>query len=143
RSQSEATLLALTGDATMKNVSVSNIQSGRDTNITIAEKIVDSMNRIERSDADPKLKEAMRDLVQQITGLANDKRLSQDSVKNVEDRLDKFTAEVAEVTKGEHDRPSYSVTAEGLTEAAKAVGEVAAPVIATVTKILGLLAVAV
>lgn len=127
----------------MKNVSVSGIQSGRDTNIAIADKIVDSMNRIERSDAAPELKEAVRVLVQQVNGLVNDKRLSQDSVKKVEDRLDEFTAEVADVTKREHDRPFYSITAKGLMEAAKAVGEVAAPVIATVTKILNLLAVAV
>ena len=115
---------------------IEDIHAGRDVTVAVAKIIQDSFNLIEKSQAGPELKDSLQELNRQVAELIT--KLPEDKAKQVAQDLDMLTKEAVSPKPR---RPFYSVTAEGLKEAAKAVGEVAEPVIATVTKILGLLAV--
>lgn len=123
----------------MATFTASNLSAGRDVRVIVSDSIQNSFNRIDKWQADPNLKGEVQQLIQQVTEVTA--RLNQDGKadksRELEQKLDSFTEEVVSAK-----RPFYSVTAKGLKEAAEAVGGIAAPVVATVTKILSLLAVA-
>jgi hypothetical protein len=103
-------------------------------NQVMAESIANSFNTIDKSQVNNDLKQKLKDLTAQVEELA--KKLPADKAEEVTRDLEVFTKEATASTPR---RKWYELSANGLVEAAKAVGEIAGPVIKTVGAILALL----
>jgi len=109
---------------------------GGDFNVVTAEKIENSFNKAAAADHLPdELQTSLQELSKQVAEMV--KHLPEDRAEEAARDLETLTDEAAS---GKPRRKWYELSAEGLMDAAKAVGKVAEPVVATVTKILPLLA---
>jgi hypothetical protein len=100
----------------------------------VASTIQNSFNRIDSSKVAPNLKESLKTLHQQIAEMT--KQMDPVKAQEAARDLQSFTDEAVSASPRQK---WYSVTADGLLAAAKAVGEVAAPIITTVKAILAIL----
>jgi hypothetical protein len=107
-----------------------------DVNVTAARTIQDSFNRVASSNANPQLRDALQDLHKGVAEMA--KKLPAEKQIEVSKDLETLSAEAISQSPR---RKWYELSADGLLEAAKAVGEIAAPVVTTVKTVLGLLGV--
>ena len=91
-------------------------------------------NNLQQSSIDDDVKKLVTELSQQIEAIAKeaDPAQTQKLGKNLERLSD-------EMTSNEPDKRWYELSLEGLKEAAEAIGAIATPVIATVTKLSALL----
>jgi hypothetical protein len=110
-----------------------NVISG---DFVVAETIQNSFNRVAESTANDELKELLKQLHEAAVDMTSN--LPEKEGREAARDLDAFAREV---TSESPRKKWYELSSEGLISAAKTVGEVAAPVISTVTKILALLAV--
>jgi len=125
------------GSKTVNNQKI-NFGSGNvfqgDVNVIAARTIQDSFNRVASSNAKPELRNALQDLHKGVAEMS--KNLPADRQIEVSKDLETLSSEAISQAPR---RKWYDLSAEGLLEAAKAVGEIAAPVVTTVKTILGLL----
>ena len=103
--------------------------------VTVADTIERSFNTAVGSKAPDELKEELKKLAEQVAEMA--KLLPSPKAEDVARKLEDLTKEA---TSDQPRKEWYEFSGEGLIEAAKAVGEIAAPVITTVKAILTLLA---
>jgi len=102
--------------------------------LVVANTIQGSFNKISSSVASDEIKEKLKQLTEAVTDMCN--QLPQDRAREAARDLEALTSEVLS------DKPRrkwYELSAHGLIEAAKTVGQVAAPVISIITALLPLL----
>ncbi len=114
------------------NVEGSNIVSG-DNNVT-TQRIQDSFNKAEAADIQAELKETLKLLAEAVAAM--NKQLPEEQASEVADDLEKL---VEEVTKPKPNKKWYSVSIDGLIQAAKNLDELGQPVINLSKKVLSLL----
>jgi hypothetical protein len=114
------------------NVDGSNIVSGN--NNVINQRIQDSFNKVEGSDTQADLKETLKQLTNAVAVMA--KSLSAEQAAETADDLSKL---VDEATKPKPNKKWYSVSIDGLINAAENVERVGEPVINLSQKVLSLL----
>jgi hypothetical protein len=123
-----------------ENLTMKKIHFGGDVSVTgdfnavTADTIQNSFNKATGSDAAPELKAKLEELAEQVATMA--KALPEDAAEQAARDLEVLTQEA---TSKKPREAWYKLSAEGLVEAAKTVGEVAKPIISTVTAILALL----
>lgn len=106
-----------------------------DVNQVVAHTISDSFNKIKQSDAPDELKLKLEELNKAVAEMC--KQLPEEKQKEVVQDLKVLTDEATSKTPR---KKWYDLSAEGLIEAAKAVGEIATPVITTAKAVLAFLA---
>lgn len=112
------------------------LRAGGDINVVTAETIDRSFNKATRADhLSDELQEILQELSRQVEGMVE--HLPPKKAEEVARDLETLTDEAIS---GKPRRKWYELSAEGLIDAAKAVGEAAEPVIKTVKRILPLLA---
>ncbi len=99
--------------------------------------IRNSFNTIEKSAAAPQLKDLLKQLHAQVEEVAKSPALDDDARRDLTRDLTTLTSEA---TAAKPNRKWYELSADGLVEAAKKLGDVAAPVITTVKAVVALLA---
>jgi hypothetical protein len=104
-------------------------------NLVVANSIQDSFDKVQQSTAAPELKKWLETLSQSVAEMT--KGLPEERAVQAAADLRTLTTEALSK---EPRKKWYELSAEGLVEAAKAVGEVAAPVVTAVKAIIGLLA---
>lgn len=100
----------------------------------VANTIQDSFNKISSSAASDEIKEKLKQLTEAVTDMCN--HLSQEKAREAARDLETLTSEALS------DKPRrkwYKLSAQGLIDAAKTVGQVAAPVISIIGSLLPLL----
>ncbi len=112
-----------------------NVTVTGDFNVVVADQIENSFNRVAASDVKQELKDALQQLAIESAKVA--KALPAERAEEVARDLDTLTKEA---TATQPRRRWYEVSAEGLLDAAKAVGEAAKPLVETVKLVLALLA---
>lgn len=129
------------GDQTIERIDMRSINFGGnvtvtgDFNVVVADQIENSFNRVAAADVKQELKDALQQLAIESAKVAKD--LPAEKAEEVARDLDALTKEA---TAAAPRRKWYEVSAEGLLEAAKAVGEAAKPLVETVKLVLALLA---
>jgi len=118
------------------NVEGSNIVSGNNNIVT--QKIQDSFNKAEGADIQAELKETLKQLAEAVAIMA--KSLPDEQATEASDDLSKL---VDEATKPKPNKKWFSVSVEGLIQAAENVEKVGEPVIRLSQKVLSLLTVGV
>jgi hypothetical protein len=103
-------------------------------NQVAAETITNSFNRVEKADVSPELKTRLEELTKLVKQLQP--KLSEADQQKAADSLDILTKQA---TSKKPDRKWYDLSAEGLMEAAKTVGDLAAPIGTALKAILPLL----
>lgn len=99
--------------------------------LVVAETIQNSFNKLRDSAASPELKDALTELTRNVAEMA--KHLPQESAREAARDLEILTKEA---TSGAPRRRWWELSVEGLKDAAKTVGEIAAPVLASVEKVI-------
>ncbi len=112
-----------------------NVSVTGDFNVAVADQIEGSFNRAASPGVPEELKAALQQLSIEVAKVAEQLRPAQ-----AEAAARDLDSLVKEATAAEPRKKWYEVSAEGLLEAAKAVGETAAPLIEVVAKVLALLA---
>lgn len=118
----------------MNNQTLNNFGTMGDVNQVAAQSIDNSFNKIAQSEASQELKAKFEELNAQVAELL--KSLPKDKQDKVARDLETLTEETASK---EPRKPWLELSAQGLIDAAKTVGEIAAPVITTVKAILALI----
>lgn len=119
-------------DVTVKNQSMSiNNSTVGDINQVAADDIANSFNKVEQSSAPDELKEHLKQLSAAVAEMA--KHLPEAKQREVAQDLKTLTDEALSESPR---RKWYELSAGGLIEAAKTVGEIAAPVIATAKAVM-------
>ena len=113
------------------NVGDVNMNNG---DFVIAETIQSSFNKIAASNAPDNLKELLKALAVDVDKMM--KKLPKEQAEEVADNLDKFTTEA---TKDKPKRKWWELSAEGMKEAAKTVGEIGISVLTNLEKIIPIL----
>lgn len=111
-----------------------NVTVTGDFNVVVADQIENSFNRVAAAGVTQELKDALQKLAIESAKVA--KELPPDKAEEVARDLDSLTKEA---TAAKPRRKWFEVSAEGLVEAARAVGEAAKPLIDTVKLVLALL----
>ena len=120
---------------TVNQINIGDNATITDSNIAIAERIVGSMNTIEKSGATDEIKAQLKQLHEAVGELV--KHLPPQTAKQVAQDLETLSAETVSPTP----RPRWwQLSSEGLIEAAKTVATIGEPVIASVKALAGLLA---
>jgi hypothetical protein len=114
------------------NVEGSNIVSGN--NNVVTQKIQDSFNKAEAADVQAELKETLKQLATAVEAM--NKALPAEKAAEAADDLDKL---VEEATKPNPSKKWYSVSVDGLVQAAENIGKVGVPVVDLSRKVLSLL----
>jgi hypothetical protein len=104
-------------------------------NFVVASTIQNAFNKIDGSEASAELKEKLKTLSQAVAEMTT--KLPKEQAEQAARDLETLTTEATSKTPR---RKWYELSAEGLIEAAKTVGEMAAPVVSAVKAILPLLA---
>lgn len=121
-----------------KNVNQKNINIGDGAtisgNVVIADAIENSFNTIHNANAGEELKTLLTQLTTEVKAIAE--KLPPDEAEEVGDDLERF---VEETTKDKPKRKWYSVSGEGIVEAAKAVGDAGKNILELVPKVMALL----
>ena len=123
------------GDQMNTHIQMGNVTVAGDFNQVTAQNIQNSFNKAAGADVQAPLKEALKELTAKVAELA--KQLAPDKAEAVSKDLATLTSEA--VSK-EPRKPWYELSASGLLEAAKTVGEMTGPVTAAVKAVLSLLA---
>jgi hypothetical protein len=123
------------GDMSTQNVSITGSTIHGNVNTVAAEVIRDSFNHVEGSAAGDEMKTALRDLHAAVGEML--KTLPPEKQKETARDLAALAQEAVSPTPR---RKWYELSAEGLLEAARTVGEMAAPVVTAVKAVVGLLA---
>lgn len=125
------------GDVNMDNKSITmgDVTNTGNFSVTVADTIERSFNTAAQSQAQDALKEELKKLATQVADLA--RQLPPEKAEEVARDLEALTKEAVSP---QPRRKWYELSADGLVEAAKTVGQVAAPIAATVKTILSLLA---
>ena len=103
-------------------------------NFVVADLINSSFNAVEKSTATDEMKGLLKNLTHQVGEMI--KSMPEKDAKKVEKNFDML---VKEATSEEPDQQWYEVSAKGLVEAAKALGEAGKPILELVPKVLALL----
>jgi hypothetical protein len=120
---------------TVNQINIGDNATITDSNIAIAERIVGSMNTIQKSGASDEVKVQLKQLHEAVGELV--KHLPEDKAKQVAQDLETLSAETVSPTP----RPRWwQLSSEGLIEAATTVAKIGEPVIASVKALAGLLA---
>jgi hypothetical protein len=106
----------------------------RDVNVVAAKTIQDSFNRVANSNVKDELREALNILHIAVTGMC--KQLPEEKQSEVTKDLQALSSEAVSLVPR---KKWYELSAEGLEEAAKMVGEIANPVVTAVKAVLALL----
>lgn len=101
--------------------------------VTLADSIQSSLNTVGASETDKKAKELVEDLLTKIAEIGSDWGESLEQVTNDSKALS------TEIASESPRRKWYELSIEGITDAAKAIGEIGKPVISTVEKLLPVL----
>ena len=109
--------------------------NGGDINIITAETINNSLNKVQGSQASPDLKDAVKQVIEQVKKLAE--QLPEAQAKTLIKDLEALTTEAVSPTPRQE---WYELSAKGILEAAKTVAAMAGPVTTAVTAVLALLA---
>ena len=114
------------------NVEGSNIVSG-DNNI-ITQRVQDSFNKADGANIQAELKETLKALAEAVAVM--NQELPEEDAAEAADDLEKL---VEEATKPKPNKKWYSVSIDGLTQAAENLGKLGEPVISLSKKVLSLL----
>jgi hypothetical protein len=101
----------------------------------VAETIQNSFNKVKGANAPEDLKKALTELASSVADMAT--RLPPDRAREVARDLEVLTTEALSPTP---QKKWWKLSVEGLKEAAKAVGEIATPVLASVAKVVAFFA---
>lgn len=125
------------GDQMNTSIQLGNVTvTGGDFNLVTAKSIQGSFNKAANADVSAELKEKLQALTVEVAKLA--KELPAEEAEKAARDLEALTDEV---TSKNPRKKWYELSAEGLIDAAKAVGEIAAPVVTAVKAVLALLVV--
>ena len=105
-----------------------------DVAVAVAKKIEGSFNKAQAAQSSDDIKAVLQQLAQEVANLAE--KLSEDKAAELADDLERLTDEA---TKDNPRRKWWELSAEGILEAAKSVGEVGTTSISLVEKLLPLL----
>ena len=117
-----------------QTITISSSTFEGDFTVVAAETIQNSFNRVAKSNAKTEIKSALEELHKAVAEMC--KKLPKEKQEQAASDLDVLSKEaVAQAPR----RKWYELSAEGLMEAAKAVGDLAAPVLTAVKSVVGLL----
>lgn len=120
------------------NMTKINVKLGDGTTIhgdfVVANSIKDSFNRVDKASVSDELKDVLKELAKAVANMSE--KLPTDTAQQVARDLETLTSEV---TSKSPRKQWWQLSVEGLTKAAKDIGEVGKPVLELVTKIVAIL----